>query len=140
MPFYDFCCKKCEILVEDEFFKIADEKIVECTECGEQMQQVILKAPGLSDPGGVGRKWTNDGYQEVEEPHKGNAKRIVTEKWVKGKNVLRSDVHNDDPGPGTAQKRNIKNIAKKLKEHQDAGVVGRMTDHIGQLKKLKIQP
>ena len=26
MPFYDFFCKKCNILIEDEFFKIADEK------------------------------------------------------------------------------------------------------------------
>ena len=99
MPFYDFFCKECKILVEDEFFKIADEKNVKCEECGKRMEQVILKAPGLSDPGGVGRKWTNDGYQEVEEPHKGNAKRIVTEKWVKGKNVIRSDVHHNDPTP-----------------------------------------
>jgi len=94
MPYYDFKCDKCEKIVE-EFFKIADNKYIEC--CGIQMKQVILKAPGLSDPGGVGRKWTNDGYQEVEELHKGNSKRIVTEKWVKGKNVIRSDVHKSDP-------------------------------------------
>ena len=94
MPFYDFKCDKCEKIVE-EFFKIVDNKYIEC--CGIQMKQVILSAPGLSDPGGVGRKWTNDGYQEVEEPHIGNAKRVITEKWVKGKNVIRDDVHKDDP-------------------------------------------
>ena len=97
MPFYDFACKECEILVEDEFFKIADEKIVKCSECGKQMEQVILKAPGLSDPGGIGRKWTNDGYQEVDE--KSGNFRNVKEKWVKGKNVIRSDVHKSDPNP-----------------------------------------
>ena len=41
MPFYDFYCKVCHILNEDEFFKIADEKNVECIECGKQMEQVI---------------------------------------------------------------------------------------------------
>ena len=25
MPFYDFFCKECKILAEDEFFKIADK-------------------------------------------------------------------------------------------------------------------
>ena len=34
MPLYDFFCKECKILVEDEFFKIADEKDVKCKECG----------------------------------------------------------------------------------------------------------
>ena len=98
MPFYDFFCKECKILAEDEFFKIAEEKIVECAECGKQMEQVILKAPGLSDPGGTGQKWTNDGYQMVDE--KGGNPRIVKEKWVKGKNVIRSDVHDDNPSGG----------------------------------------
>ena len=96
MPFYDFFCKECKILVEDEFFKIADEKDVKCEECNGQMEQVILKAPGLSDPGGIGQKWTNDGYQMVDH---GGAKRIVKEKWEKGKNVIRDDVHKSDPIP-----------------------------------------
>ena len=96
MPFYDFKCDKCEKIVE-EFFKLADEKKIEC--CGIQMEQVILKAPGLSDPGGVGQKWTNDGYQMVEDQSVGNGIRTVTEKWEKGKNVIRSDVHRDDPSP-----------------------------------------
>ena len=96
MPLYDFACKECEILVEDEFFKLAEEKDVKCEECGKQMEQVILKAPGLSDPGGIGQKWTNDGYQLIEE--KTGAPRIVKEKWEKGKNVIRSDVHDSDPG------------------------------------------
>ena len=61
MPFYDFRCEECDKLVEDEFFKLADEKKIEC--CGIQMKQAFLKAPGLSDPGGIGQKWTNDGYQ-----------------------------------------------------------------------------
>ena len=95
MPFYDFFCKECKILVEDEFFKIADEKDVKCEECGEQMEQIILKAPGLSDPGGTGQKWTNDGYQMRDE--KSGSLRNVKEKWVKGKNVIRSDVHKSDP-------------------------------------------
>ena len=97
MPFYDFFCKKCKILVEDEFFKIADEKDVKCEECDGQMEQVILKAPGLSDPGGVGQKWTNDGYQMADE--KSGNLRNVTEKWEKGKNVIRDDVHKSDPDP-----------------------------------------
>ena len=97
MPFYDFFCKECKILVEDEFFKIADEKVVKCEECNGQMEQVILKAPGLSDPGGIGQKWINDGYQMVED-QSGNI-RTVTEKWEKGKNVIRTDVHKDDPSP-----------------------------------------
>ena len=83
------------ILVEDEFFKIADEKIIKCAVCENQMEQVILKAPGLSDPGGIGQKWTNDGYQ-VHDENSGQF-RTVKEKWEKGKNVIRDDVHLDDP-------------------------------------------
>ena len=86
MPFYDFFCKECKILNEDEFFKIADEKNVKCEECGKQMEQVILKAPGLSDPGGIGRKWTNDGYQ-IRDKHSREL-RTITEKWAKGKKML----------------------------------------------------
>ena len=95
MPFYDFKCDKCEKIVE-EFFKIADNKYIEC--CGIQMKQVILSAPGLSDPGGIGQKWTNDGYQ-MRADGPGVGPRIVKEKWVKGKNVIRDDVHKDDPNP-----------------------------------------
>ena len=95
MPFYDFYCKKCKILVEDEFFKINDEKNVMCKECNTQMEQVLLRAPGLSDPGGRGNKWINDGYQMRDE--KGGNLRTITEKWEKGKNVIRDDVHKDDP-------------------------------------------
>ena len=109
MPFYDFFCKKCNILIEDEFFKIADEKNVECTECGVNMELVILKAPGLSDPGGIGQKWTNDGYQMADPSGSGNL-RTVTEKWEKGKNVIRLDAHKSDPEP--------KEHIKKLHENQ----------------------
>ena len=84
MPYYDFSCKECGKLVEDEFFKIADDKYIEC--CGVQMEQVILKAPGLSDPGGTGQKWTNDGYQMREE--KSGNLRNVTKKFEKGKQVI----------------------------------------------------
>ena len=121
MPFYDFFCKECKILAEDEFFKIAEEKIVECAECGKQMEQVILKAPGLSDPGGVGQKWTNDGYQMVDE--KGGNPRIVKEKWVKGKNVIRDDIHKDDPNPlnfGKDHPELIKTIERYKQENKDA--------------------
>ena len=95
MPFYDFRCDECDKLVEDEFFKIADEKDVKCEECGVRMKQVILSAPGLSDPGGIGQKWTNDGYQMRDE--KSGNLRNVTEKWVKWKNVIRDVVHKSDP-------------------------------------------
>ena len=84
MPFYDFRCEKCDKLVEDEFFKIGDNKYVEC--CGIQMKQVFLKAPGLSDPGGIGQKWTNDGYQMRDE--KSGNLRNVTKKVEKGKQVI----------------------------------------------------
>jgi len=47
MPFYDFKCDKCEKIVE-EFFKIADEKKIEC--CSIQMKQVFLKASGVNKP------------------------------------------------------------------------------------------
>jgi len=94
MPFYDFRCEECDKLVEDEFFKVDDDKYIEC--CGIQMKQAFLKAPGLSDPGGIGQKWTNDGYQMREE--KSGNLRTVTEKWEKGKNVIRGDVHSSDPG------------------------------------------
>ena len=123
MPYYDFYCEECEILAEDEFFRIADEKIVKCIECENQMQQVILKAPGLRDPGGIGRKWTNDGYQLREE--KSWNLRTIKEKWEKGKNVIRDDVHKDDPPRtfGTVQKnvnkldvKRIKNFYAKLKK------------------------
>ena len=83
MPFYDFKCDKCEKIVE-EFFKLADDKHIEC--CGIQMKQVILSTPGLSDPGGIGQKWTNDGYQMREE--KSGALRKVTKKFEKGKQVI----------------------------------------------------
>ena len=82
MPFYDFKCDECEKIVE-EFFKIDDDKSIEC--CGIQMKQVFLKAPGLSDPGGIGNKWTNDGYQIRGE--NGNL-RNVTKKIEKGKQVI----------------------------------------------------
>ena len=106
MPFYDFKCDKCEKIVE-EFFKIADNKYIEC--CGIQMKQVILSAPGLSDPGGIGQKWTNDGYQMRDE--KGGNLRTVTEKWKNGKNVIRDDVHKDDPNP-----TEVMNSNKKIKK------------------------
>ena len=57
---------------------------IEC--CGIQMKQVILSAPGLSDPGGVGQKWTNDGYQMRDE--KSGNLRNVTKKIEKGKQVI----------------------------------------------------
>ena len=84
MPFYDFRCDKCGKLVEDEFFKIADDKYIEC--CGIRMKQVLLSAPGLSDPGGTGQKWTNDGYQMRDE--KSGNLRNVTKKVIKGKQVI----------------------------------------------------
>ena len=102
MPFYDFKGDKCEKIVE-EFFKIADEKKIEC--CGIQMKQVILSAPGLSDPGGRGNKWTNDGYQIRDSDR---TSRIVTEKWEKGKNVIRSDVHQSDPRPDEIKTKLLK--------------------------------
>ena len=108
MPMYDFFCKECNLLAEDVFFKIAEEKIVKCTECKKQMEQVLLSPPGLSDPGGIGRKWVNDGYQEIEPTHVGNAKRIVTEKWVKGKNVMRADVHDSDRDPNKVAENILK--------------------------------
>ena len=64
MPFYDFKCDKCEKIVE-EFFKIADDKYIKC--CDIKMEQVILSAPGLSDPGGIVQKLTKHGYQMREE-------------------------------------------------------------------------
>lgn len=85
MPFYDFKCIECGKIVE-EFFKITDEKIMKCTECGTRMEQVILTAPGLSDPGGIGQKWTNDGYQ-IRDEKIGNL-RTVTKKFEKGKQVI----------------------------------------------------
>jgi len=115
MPFYDFKCDKCEKIVE-EFFKIADKKKIEC--CGIQMKQVILKAPGLSDPGGVGQKWTNDGYQMREE--KSGVLRTVKEKWVKGKNVIRSDVHDDNPSADTVKKQRKKMEGQVLKDFPKA--------------------
>ena len=50
------------------------------------MRQVFLSAPGLSDPGGVGNKWTNDGYQMRDE--KSNNLRNITKKYEKGKRVI----------------------------------------------------
>ena len=75
------------------------------------MKQVLLSAPGLRDPGGIGQKWTNDGYQERDE--KSGGLRTVTEKWEKGKNVIRTDVHKDDPNP-----------YKKVQELQEQSVKG----------------
>jgi putative FmdB family regulatory protein len=113
MPFYDFKCDKCEKIVE-EFFKIADNKYIEC--CGIQMKQVILSAPGLSDPGGTGQKWTNDGYQ-IRDEKSGNP-RIVKEKWVKGKNVIRDDVHKDDPSPSSVNKKIQETNKRHKKLHE----------------------
>ena len=115
MPFYDFKCDKCEKIVE-EFFKLADEKKIEC--CGIQMKQVILKAPGLSDPGGVGQKWTNDGYQMRGENEN---LRTVTEKWEKGKNVIRDDVHKSDPDVKSKAEEHINSLkeAKRKEKERD---------------------
>ncbi|MBT4660946.1 MAG: hypothetical protein HOC18_03490 [Candidatus Marinimicrobia bacterium] len=111
MPFYDFRCEECDKLVEDEFFKVADEKKIEC--CGIQMKQAFLKAPGLSDPGGIGQKWVNDGYQMKADDA---APRIVTEKWEKGKNVIRSDVHDSDKDIKKNWNENIEYVPKEMKE------------------------
>ena len=73
-------------VILEKFFKIADEKIVKCGACGGQMKQVLLSAPGLSDPGGTGQKWTNDGYQMRDE--KSGNLRNVTKKFKKGKQVI----------------------------------------------------
>lgn len=54
MPYYDFYCKECKEEVE-EFFKIADKKEIECSECGNQMKQIIITAPGLSNLSRSGR-------------------------------------------------------------------------------------
>ena len=86
MPLYDFYCDNCEILKEDEFFKLSDEKTLVCVECENKMRQVLLSAPGLNDPGGVGNKWTNDGYQMRDE--KSNSLRNITKKYEKGKRVI----------------------------------------------------
>ena len=86
MPLYDFYCDNCEILKEDEFFKLSEKKDIICFECGKHMRQVLLSAPGLSDPGGIGNKWTNDGYQEASGPEQ-NLK-IITKKYEKGKRVI----------------------------------------------------
>jgi len=59
MPLYDFRCEECDKFVEDEFFKIDDDKHIEC--CGIWMKQAFLKAPSLDGTvGGSGQKWTND--------------------------------------------------------------------------------
>ena len=119
--FYDFFCKECKILVEDEFFKIADEKDVKCKECGKRMEQVILKAPGLSDPGGVGQKWTNDGYQMVDK--KSGVLRTVEEKWEGGKNVIRDDVHKSDPDPKERiQKMHDNQVKEETKVAKEMGL------------------
>ena len=121
MPFYDFYCKGCKILIEDEFFKIADEKDVKCDECDGQMEQVILKAPGLRDPGGIGQKWTNDGYQMRDE--RTGVLRTVTEKWQRGKNKIRLDCHTSDPCPNEAAARNHeKQVKKETKVAKELGV------------------
>ena len=86
MPLYDFYCDNCEILKEDEFFKLSDEKTLVCVECKSKMRQVFLSAPGLTDPGVVGNKWTNDGYQMRDE--KSNNLRNITKKYEKGKRVI----------------------------------------------------
>ena len=86
MPLYDFYCDNCEILKEDEFFKLSDEKTLVCVGCESKMRQVFLSAPGLTDPGGVGNKWTNDGYQMRDE--KSNNLRNITKKYEKGKRVI----------------------------------------------------
>jgi len=83
MPFYDFKCAKCGKIVE-EFFKISDDKFIEC--CGIKWGQFIQIPPGLSDPGGIGNKWTNDGYQ-VRNPNTGTLRKI-TKKFEKGKQVI----------------------------------------------------
>ena len=86
MPLYDFYCDNCKILKEDEFFKLSDEKTLVCVECESKMRQVFLSAPGLTDPGGVGNKWTNDGYQMRDE--KSNNLRNFTKKYEKGKRLI----------------------------------------------------
>ena len=118
MPYYDFYCKGCKKIIEDEFCKIADEKNLKCDECDEQMEQVILKAPGLRDPGGIGQKWTHDGYQMRCE--RTGVLRTIKEKWERGKNKIRLDCHTSDPDPNEAVKRNherqVKTETKTPKE------------------------
>ena len=84
------------------------------------MKQVLLSAPGLSDPGGIGQKWTNDGYQMVDQ---GGAKRNVTEKWEGGKNVIRDDVHKSDPDPKERiQKMHDNQVNEETKVAKEMGV------------------
>ena len=93
MPFYDFKCDECKLIIVDKYFKLSEDRIMIC--CDKPMNQLFLKSPALKDPGGLGIGWTNDGYQMVDK--KSEVLRTVKEKWVKGKNVIRSDVHDSDP-------------------------------------------
>ena len=93
MPFYDFFCKECfgdhsvDPYVE-KFLKMDEEKIAECENCGNQMtlSMTTYKTVGLRDPGGIGQKWTNDGYN-MRDPKSDNL-RTVKKKYVKGKRVI----------------------------------------------------
>ena len=91
MPLYDFKCDECKLIIVDKFFKLSEDRIMIC--CDKPMNQLFLKPPALKDPGGLGIGWTNDGYTMVDSS---GTKRNVTEKWEKGKNVLRESVHTDD--------------------------------------------
>ena len=63
MPLYDFKCEECGKLVEDEYFKIADDKHIKC--CNIQMKQVFLLAPNTKKPRErVIRKGKNEFYME----------------------------------------------------------------------------
>ena len=127
MPLYDFKCEECGKLVEDEFFKIVDDKHIKC--CDIQMKQVILKAPGLRDPGGIGQKWVNDGYQMANESKTGETVlRIVKERWEKGKNVIRSDAHDNSRFNTT--------LGRIEKDHDDLIKIGKEKGGIEQPKTI----
>lgn len=58
MPYYDYFCKTCMEEVE-HFFKIADKKEIECDECGNLLEEIFVKAPGMkkvSKPNVIQRK------------------------------------------------------------------------------------
>ena len=72
MPYYDFKCEECGKLVEDEFFKIADDKHIKC--CDIQMKQVILKAPGGNKP--REREILTKGGSYMKDEKSGSLRRV----------------------------------------------------------------
>ena len=58
MPYYDYVCTECSLVVNDLYFDINSTPIVDCPKCASEMKRLI--GPAIIEL--RGQRWAKDGY------------------------------------------------------------------------------